>query len=208
MTSPIIPVKLPEDGYHTAAEEHHDAGSLKIFGFWMYILTDCFIFALLFANYALFAGAYDGGPTGRDLFDLRFVLAETMVLLFSSITYGLALISAYLQKLKLTIIWLALTFLLGVTFIIMEIYEFHHLVELGAGPSRSAFWSAYYVLVGTHGIHVTTGLIWMAVMFIHLFNSGLNKVNRVRLACLSLFWHFLDIIWIGVFTLVYLTGVL
>lgn len=194
--------------FHSAAEEHHDAGSLKIFGFWMYILTDCFIFALLFANYSLFAGAYNGGPTGKDLFELKFVFTETMVLLFSSITYGLALISAYRRDVKTTSIWTAVTFLLGITFIIMEVYEFHHLIALGAGPSTSAFWSSYFVLVGTHGLHVTVGLIWMAVMFAHLFKDGLTKANLVRFSCLSLFWHFLDIIWIAVFTLVYLMGVL
>ncbi len=175
---PIQSVSL--NSYHSAAEEHHDANDLKVFGFWMYILTDCFIFALLFANFALFAGSYDGGPTGKDKFELGFVFVETMVLLFSSISYGFALISAYRKRVDLTLLWLGITFLLGLGFIVMEVYEFHHLVSEGVGPSRSAFWSSFYVLVGTHGLHVTTGLIWMAVMIAHVLLKGLTSKTCMR----------------------------
>lgn len=195
-------------GYHSAAEEHHDVTRLRSFGFWIYILTDCFLFSILFANYVLFAGAYNGGPTGKDLFELDFVFIETMILLFSSITYGFVMIAAYRKNLRLVNIWLIVTFLLGASFIAMELYEFHHLISEGAGPSTSAFLSAFFVLVGTHGIHVTCGLIWMLIMFLQVNTAGITTLNRGRLSCLSLFWHFLDIVWIGVFTVVYLMGVL
>jgi len=186
----------------------HDEGSVKVFGFWIYILQDLFLFATLFANFAVFSSAYDMGPAGRQFINLEFVLVETFLLLFSSITYGFAIIMMHRNSLRGTRIWMAITFLLGLAFIAMELYEFHHLINEGAGPWVSAYWSAFFALVATHGIHVTAGLIWMICMFLHLSRHGLSVDNKTRLSCLSLFWHFLDIVWIGVFTVVYLLGAL
>ncbi|WP_428936681.1 cytochrome c oxidase subunit 3 [Brucella sp. NF 2815] len=149
-----------------------------------------------------------GWPQGRELFDLQFVLVETMLLLVSSLTYGLATLSMYKNNRSGVLGWLGVTFLLGAAFLAMEIYEFHHLIVEGAGPDRSSFLSAFFTLVGTHGLHITSGLIWILVLSAMLLRDGLTERNRTRVMCLSLFWHFLDIIWIGVFTLVYLLGVL
>lgn len=189
-------------------EGHHDDGSTKMFGFWIYILQDLFLFATLFANFAVFSSAYDTGPAGKDFIDLPFILVETFILLISSITYGFAIIEMHRNRRAGTLLWMAVTFFLGLAFIGMELYEFHHLIHEGAGPWVSAYWSAFFVLVATHGIHVTAGLVWMMCMFAHLVRNGLSADNKVRLSCLSLFWHFLDIVWIGVFTIVYLMGAL
>ncbi|MDN5248600.1 cytochrome o ubiquinol oxidase subunit III [Bartonella sp. TP] len=203
-------------------EEHHHEhdDSIMLFGFWVYILSDLILFATLFANFAVFASAYYGGPHGNSiiegekLFDLKFVMAETFLLLFSSITYGFAMVSAKQEMLNKVKLWLGITFVLGASFIAMELYEFHHLYKILHDPILnqshliSAYFSAFFMLVGTHGLHVTTGLIWIALMFFQLGHVGLNHHNKTRLACLSIFWHFLDIIWIGVFTAVYLLGVL
>lgn len=131
-----------------------------------------------------------------------------MLLLVSSLTYGLATLSMYKNNRSGVLGWLGVTFLLGAAFLAMEIYEFHHLIVEGAGPDRSSFLSAFFTLVGTHGLHITSGLIWILVLSAMLLRDGLTERNRTRVMCLSLFWHFLDIIWIGVFTLVYLLGVL
>ncbi|RCL03656.1 MAG: cytochrome o ubiquinol oxidase subunit III [Candidatus Tokpelaia sp. JSC161] len=188
------------------APGHDD--SIKIFGFWLYILQDLFLFATLFANIAVFSSSYDAGPIAKDLISLPFVMVETFVLLFSSISYGFSVIQMHRNSLFGTRIWMAVTFLLGLLFILMELYEFNHLLNEGATPQVSAYWSAFFILIGTHGIHVTSGLIWMICMFVHLSWRGLCAENKMRLTCLSLFWHFLDIIWIGVFTVVYLFGAL
>ncbi|RCL01313.1 MAG: cytochrome o ubiquinol oxidase subunit III [Candidatus Tokpelaia sp. JSC085] len=186
----------------------HDHDSTKIFGFWIYLLQDLFLFATLFANMAVFSASYDIGPSGRDFIDLTFVLVETVLLLVSSITYGFAMIQLHRNSLVGMQIWMTVTFFLGLTFIMMELYEFNHLIHAGAAPWVSAYWSSFFVLVATHGAHVTGGLLWMICMFVHLSWDGLNTNNRTRMTCLSLFWHFLDIVWIGVFTLVYLLGAL
>ncbi|MBC8716192.1 MULTISPECIES: cytochrome o ubiquinol oxidase subunit III [Brucella/Ochrobactrum group] len=193
---------------HPAHEDHHDSGSTTLVGFWIYLMSDCVLFSGLFATYAVLAHQFAGGPTGRELFDLQFVLTETMILLASSLTYGLATLSMFRNNRAGVLFWLAVTFLLGFAFLAMEIYEFNHLIAEGAGPSRSAFLSAFFALVGTHGLHITSGLIWILVLSAQLLRDGLTEKNRTRVMCLSLFWHFLDIIWIGVFTLVYLLGVL
>jgi cytochrome o ubiquinol oxidase subunit 3 len=194
----------PNDAHH--AGDHHDEGPKVTLGFWIYLMSDCILFATIFATYAVLKDNIAGGPNGRELFDLPYVAVETALLLISSLTYGLAMISMAADKLKPVIGWLAVTALCGLGFMGMEIYEFAHLIHEGAGPDRSAFLSAFFTLVGTHGLHVTSGLIWMGVMFVHLFRRGLTPANRIRLMSLSLFWHFLDIIWIGVFTIVYLMG--
>ena len=188
------------------AGDHHDEAPKVTLGFWIYLMSDCILFASVFAGYAVLKDNIAGGPNGRELFDLPYVAMETALLLISSLTYGLAMISMEANKLKGVITWLALTALCGLGFMGMEIHEFIKLIAEGNGPGRSAFLSGFFTLVGTHGLHVTSGLIWMGAMFVHLFRKGLTPANRIRLMTLSLFWHFLDIIWIGVFTIVYLMG--
>ncbi|OSN06575.1 cytochrome o ubiquinol oxidase subunit III [Lonsdalea iberica] len=189
-----------------AEHGHHDAGATKVFGFWIYLMSDCILFASLFATYAVLVDGVAGGPTGKDIFELPFVLVETFALLFSSITYGMAMIAMNKGDKSRVNQWLAMTFLFGLIFIGMELYEFHHLIAEGYGPDRSAFLSGFFALVGTHGIHVTSGLIWLAIMMIQVSRRGLTATNKTRLMCLSLFWHFLDVVWICVFTVVYLMG--
>ncbi|CND42515.1 cytochrome o ubiquinol oxidase subunit III [Yersinia pseudotuberculosis] len=189
-----------------AEHGHHDAGATKVFGFWVYLMSDCILFATLFATYAVLVNGTAGGPSGKELFDLNFVLIETFLLLFSSITYGVAMLGMSKGSVKQVNTWLGFTFLFGLGFIAMELYEFHKLIEEGYGPARSGFLSAYFALVGTHGLHVTAGLVWIIIMMIQVARRGLNSTNRTRLMCLSLFWHFLDVVWICVFTVVYLLG--
>ncbi|RLM27759.1 cytochrome o ubiquinol oxidase subunit III [Brenneria alni] len=194
---------------HSAAHAehgHHDAGATKVFGFWIYLMSDCILFASLFATYAVLVNGTAGGPSGKDIFELPFVLVETFFLLFSSITYGMAMIAMNKGNKSQVNAWLGMTFLFGLAFIAMEIYEFHHLIAEGFGPDRSAFLSAFFALVGTHGIHVTAGLIWLIIMMAQVSSRGLTTTNKTRLMCLSLFWHFLDVVWICVFTVVYLMG--
>lgn len=193
---------------HADEHEHHDAGATKVFGFWIYLMSDLVIFGSLFATYAVLSGGTAGGPGPEDIFELPFVLVETFLLLFSSFTFGLAVLAMNADRLGQIKAWLGITFLLGAAFVAMEIYEFQHLIHEGFGPDRSAFLSAFFTLVGTHGLHVTFGLIWILAMLIQLSTKGLNDMTRPRIMCLSLFWHFLDIVWICVFTIVYLMGVL
>ena len=181
---------------------------MTVLGFWLYLMTDCILFASLFATYAVLSGSFAGGPSGHDIFQLDFVLVETAFLLLSSITFGFAMLKMFDGKKAGVLGWLAVTFLFGAGFIAMEIYEFHHLISIGAGPGRSAYLSAFFTLIGTHGLHVTFGLIWIIVMLDMIRRHGLDSINKRRLACLSLFWHFLDIVWICVFTFVYLLGAL
>jgi cytochrome o ubiquinol oxidase subunit 3 len=196
-------------GHHDDHDHgHHDAGGNTVYGFWVYLMSDCILFAGLFATYAVLSGATVDGPTAKELFDLKFVLVETFLLLFSSLTFGFATLSAAKRNMAGLYGWLGVTALFGIGFLCMEVYEFHHLIHEGAGPGRSAFLSAFFTLVGTHGLHVTSGLLWMLVLVIQIARNGLTPRNATRLACLSLFWHFLDIIWIGVFTIVYLLGAL
>ncbi|VAY02144.1 Cytochrome bo(3) ubiquinol oxidase subunit 3 [Arsenophonus endosymbiont of Aleurodicus dispersus] len=185
---------------------HHDIGATKIFSFWIYLMSDLILFACLFATYVVLVHGTVGGPTGKDIFNLNFVFVETLLLLFSSITYGFAMLAMYKQKINMVKLWLFITFLLGFSFIIMESYELHELISYGYGPDRSAFLSAFFTIVGTHGIHVSFGLAWIMIMIIHISLHGLNTINQTRLSCLSLFWHFLDVVWICLFTVVYLLG--
>ncbi|GAB1579597.1 cytochrome o ubiquinol oxidase subunit III [Bordetella petrii] len=196
---------LPHGSGHAG---HHDDGSKTVFGFWIYLMSDLLIFSVLFATFAVLSQATAGGPTGRELFDLSFVLVETMLLLVSSFTFGMAMLNMHAGRKGRVIAWLWITFLFGAGFIAMEVYEFHHLISIGAGPQRSAYLSAFFTLIGTHGLHVTFGLVWIVVMIDMLRRHGLDAVNTRRLSCLSLFWHFLDIVWICVFTFVYLMGAL
>ena len=185
-------------------EHHPENGSML--GFWLYLMSDCLVFAVLFASYAVLGQNYAMGPTGADLFDLSLVALNTSLLLFSSITYGFAMLAAKKNRLQRTMLWLGLTGLLGLSFVALEIGEFVHLVHEGAGPQRSGFLTAFFALVGTHGLHVTFGIIWLVTLAFQLKQHGLTPENSRRLMCLSLFWHFLDVVWIGVFTFVYLMG--
>lgn len=193
---------------HAPAEPHQaeDAVPTKLFGFWIYIMSDCILFAVLFATYAVLNHAYAGGPTGKDIFDLSGVLVETLCLLVSSFTYGLAILALHSQKKNQVILWLVVTFALGAAFVGLELNEFAGLISEGHGPGQSAFLSSFFTLVSTHGLHVSTGLLWMAILIVQVFRKGLTENNGTRLMLLSLFWHFLDIVWIGVFTIVYLMG--
>ena len=178
----------------------------KTLGFWIYLMTDCVLFAALFATFIVLRNATDGGPGGAELFDMPFVLVETMILLTSSFTIGMALLGAARGYKKQTIVWLFVTFFLGIAFLAMEIYEFQHLIAEGNGPSRNAFLSVFFTLVGTHGLHIAVGLLWMIVVIVRLIQHNFKKTDLNRLALLGLFWHFLDIVWIFIFTIVYLIG--
>ena len=196
------PVFLDTEGRH-----HPENGTLL--GFWIYLLSDLMIFGSLFATFGVFSGSYAAGPSGRDLFlpNLHLIAINTGILLVSSITYGFAMLAMMKRNSRGTIGWLLVTGLLGLGFLSIEIYEFHHLIHLGAGPQRSAFLSAFFTLVGTHGLHVLFGVIWLVVLCVQVRKWGLNRTTTRRIACLSMFWHFLDVVWIGVFTFVYLMGV-
>jgi len=190
------------------AVEHPDTAEIQALGFWLYLMSDLIIFAALFATFAVLGRNYAAGPTGKELFDLPYVLGETMLLLFSSVAYGLVMLAVYKGMKKWVLIGLAVTFVLGLGFVLMEINEFLGLIAQGHGPSVSAFLSSYFTLVGTHGTHVTFGLIWMAVMIGQVAVKGLTSPVQSRLMRLSMFWHFLDIVWIGIFSIVYLMGVM
>ena len=195
-----------------ADPHHHDADhapSNSVFGFWLYLMTDCILFAALFATFAVMSHQFAGGPSGKDLFEIPGVAIETAILLFSSITYGFAMLGAHKNNKSTTLFWLAVTFVLGASFVVLEIREFSHLIAEGAGPGRSAFLSAFFTLVGTHGLHVTVGLVWMVVLVLQIAGRAeLSERDIRRLTCLSLFWHFLDIVWICVFSFVYLASVI
>lgn len=188
------------------AQEEVAVHQRKSFGFWVYLMTDCVLFATLFATFAVLQTATAGGPSGAELFDLPFVLVETMLLLTSSFTVGLAYLAAERGLKKQTITWLIVTFLLGAVFLAMELWEFNHLIVEGAGWQTSAFLSSYFVLVGTHGLHIAVGLLWMAVVIFRLLQRNFKETDIRRLSLLSLFWHFLDVIWIFIFSIVYLIG--
>jgi cytochrome o ubiquinol oxidase subunit 3 len=185
-----------------------DADSRSLFGFWVYLMTDCVLFASLFATFAVLHNNTFGGPSGAQLFSLPFVLAETLILLTSSFTCGLAMLAAQKNRKQRVLFWFGVTFLLGLAFLTMELTEFHHLAAEGNSWRRSGFLSAFFTLVGTHGLHITAGLTWMAVMMVHVIRKGLTAANVRKLTMLSMFWHFLDIIWIFIFTIVYLMGAL
>ncbi|VVE30381.1 cytochrome o ubiquinol oxidase subunit III [Pandoraea terrigena] len=206
MTSEVLKHSGAHAEAHAHDHAHHDTGGNTIFGFWVYLMTDLVLFAGLFATFAVLRDSTAGGPTGKELFDLKFVLVETFILLFSSITYGFAMVGMHSGRKSTVLGWLAITWLLGAGFIAMELYEFHHLILEGAGPNRSASLSSFFALVGTHGLHVASGLLWMAVLMFQIGKKGLSSTTTTRLQCLSLFWHFLDVVWIGVFTVVYLMG--
>ena len=194
-----------------AGSEHAvmDTPSKRIivgYGFWIFLLSDIIMFAAFFASYAVLSGSTAGGPSGHDLFDLRNVAIETVCLLLSSFTCGVASIGAQARNNALFYGGMAVTFVLGAAFLFLELHEFVGMVAQGAGPTRSAFLSAFFTLVGCHGLHVTLGLLWLLTMMAQVFAKGYRTDILRRLLCFSLFWHALDIIWVALFTVVYLYG--
>jgi cytochrome o ubiquinol oxidase subunit 3 len=192
--------------FYDTGGHHPENGTLL--GFWIYLMSDCLVFACLFASYGVLGRNYATGPTGAELFELPLVAVNTSLLLLSSITYGFAVIAMGRKRQGATLVWLAATGLLGCGFVGVELHEFANLIHEGNGPQRSAFLSSFFTLVGTHGLHVTVGVLWLATLMAQIARRGLIAANRRRLMCLSMFWHFLDVIWIGVFTFVYLMGAL
>jgi cytochrome o ubiquinol oxidase subunit III len=174
------------------------------YGFWLFLLSDIIIFAALFAAYAVLSGETAGGPDAASLFDKKHVLIETACLLASSVTCGFGSLAVQSGDKGSTYLWMGVTFILGAVFLGLELNEFGHMLDIGAGPSRSAFLSAFFTLVGTHGLHVTIGLCWLIVMLLQLATLGFRPMVARRFFCFGLFWHALDIVWIGVFTIVYL----
>src|SRR3954452_19927039 len=187
-------------------DEHGHAEGSTMLGFWVYLMSDSLIFAVLFATYGVLSRNYAAGPSPANLFDLPLIALNTAMLLFSSITYGLAMLEVEKRRMGLTLFWLAVTRLFGLAFLSIELYEFAHLIHEGATPRRSAFLSAFFTLVGTHGLHVTFGICWLLTLMAQVRQRGLIAENQRRLMCLSMFWHFLAVVWIGVSTFDYLMG--
>jgi cytochrome o ubiquinol oxidase subunit 3 len=193
---------------HTATTLHaNESPDEKTFlGFWIYLMTDCLLFASLFATYIVLHNNTNGGLGGDKLFDMPAILVETLILLTSSFTCGLAMVAVRQRNLKLSTFWFGFTFVLGAIFLIMELSEFSQLIGEGNGWERSGFLSAFFTLVGTHGLHILLGLLWLGIMGWKLIKRGFTAGTIRRLALFSMFWHFLDIIWIFIFTFVYLMG--
>ncbi|CAM5185062.1 Nitric oxide reductase NorE protein OS=Castellaniella defragrans OX=75697 GN=HNR28_003318 PE=3 SV=1 [Castellaniella defragrans] len=192
--------------FYCREEPHAHNGTLL--GFWIYLMSDCFIFASLFVSNAVLGVRYAGGPTGAEVLDLTGVAWNTALLLLSSVTFGFAMLQIRQNNRRAMLGWLAVAGLLAAAFVGLEIHEFTDMIAAGAGPGRSAFLSSFFALVGTHGLHVSVGILWLIVLMVQLRRYGLNPANIRRLWCLSMFWHFLDLVWVGVFSYVYLVGVL
>ena len=192
----------------TEEEEHGASKRIVVaYGFWIFLISDIIVFAAFFATYAVLTDSTAGGPTGRDLFDLRMVAIETACLLVSSFTCGVAGLGAQAKNGRVFQIAMAVTFVLGAAFLTIEMREFAEMIEKGAGPSRSGFLSAFFALIGCHGLHVTAGMLWLLTMMAQVAAKGYRDDILRRILCFNLFWHTLDIIWVGLFSLVYLVGV-
>ena len=202
MTIASEAMPLPAQG-----EGESERSEVKALGFWLYLMTDAVIFALLFATYLVMIHGTAGGPTAKDVFSLPHTFAETVALLFSTTTFGMAMVAAHARDRRMTVIWLVVTLALGLIFIGLEISEFVGMVAQNAGPQRSGFLTSFFTLVATHGLHVTVGMLSILVMIGQILIKGLTEPVVSRLYRLNLFWHFLDIVWIGIFTIVYLYGV-
>lgn len=189
-------------------ETEHNVTDTTVFGFWVYILTDCMLFAGLFAAYAVLHNSTYASPSIKEVTNLPFILAETLILLTSSFTCGLGMLAVQSKNKKMVLALFGATLILGLSFVGMELTEFSSLIREGSGPQQSAFLSSFFTLVGTHGLHVALGSLWMIVLMAQVFHRGVTPFTARRLTCLSMFWHFLDIIWIFIFTLVYLMGAL
>ena len=208
MSSPAQTAETEAIQFYEVAPQHHAAHGSTQIGFWIYLMSDCLIFASLFAIYGVLGGNFAAGPSPVHLFNLQLVAVSTGALLLSSITYGFAMIDMDEGKKNWTLIWLSITGVLGAVFLGLTLFEFYHMIHEGAVPQRSAFLSAFFVLVGTHALHVTFGILWLGTLLVQIGMKGLIPANTIRVQCLSMFWHFLDVIWIGVFTVVYLMGML
>lgn len=189
---------------HAGSAHEQEADDRVMFGFWVYLMTDLLMFAVLFAVFMVLRNNTMGGPTGADLFSPKLALAETLILLTSSFTAGLGMIAARRGLKNQTIAWFGITLLLGLVFLSIELYEFYEFIHEGHTMGENAFLSSFFVLVGTHGLHITSGLIWGAITLLFVAKRGLTRHMVRKLALLSLFWHFLDIVWIFIFTIVYL----
>ncbi len=189
---------------HELSHHEAEANDRTMFGFWIYLMTDLLMFAVLFAVYSVLRNSTFGGETGRELFSLPLALTETIILLTSSFTCGIAMIAVRQRKKLQTLVWFNITFALGLAFLLLEINEFAKLIREGHTLHSNAFMSSYFVLVGTHGLHITSGLLWMAITIGFIVKRGLNSHLVRKLTLISLFWHFLDIVWIFIFTIVYL----
>lgn len=195
---------LHHDSHHD--DHHHDADATDVFGFWIYIMSDCILFSVIFAAFAVLHTNVYGGPSIKEITHLPYILMETMALLASSFTYGLAILALYKQQKNQILFWLLVTFLLGLTFVVMEVNEFVNLYLEGHSWQTSAALSSFFTLVGTHGLHVSLGLLWMLVLMVQVSIYNITPAMKKRLTYLGLFWAFLDIVWIFVFTIVYLMG--
>jgi cytochrome o ubiquinol oxidase subunit III len=209
---PFDPYKLGRARVDDPSRGHGAGGPaakrvIVAYGFWIFLLSDIVMFSAFFASYAVLASATNGGPSGHDIFDLRNVGVETVCLLLSSFTCGMASLAAGARNKSAFYMAMAVTFLLGLTFIGLEIREFVGLIHRGDGPQRSAFLSAFFALVGCHGVHVSAGLLWLLTMIAQVFAKGYRPEILRRILCFSLFWHALDIIWVALFTVVYLLGI-
>jgi cytochrome o ubiquinol oxidase subunit 3 len=196
------------DTVHREEAEDANVVTTQAFGFWLYLMSDLILFSALFATFIVLSRGFAGGPTGKELFHLPYLFGETMLLLASSAVCGLTMLAVRGARRRPVLIGLVITFLLGTGFIAMEVREFCGMIVEGNGPGRSAFLSAFFTLVGTHGTHVSFGLVWMLAMMAQVAAKGLTVPVGSRLLRFSMFWHFLDIVWIGVFTVVYLMGVM
>lgn len=198
-------------GHPHSAAPHSQPGEIheqRALGFWLYLMGDAVLFALLFMTYGIMVGNTAGGPAGKALFSLDNAAIETALLLVSSMTFGFASLSSRSGNRSAVLAWLAITFLLGASFVFLEIREFMGMIRAGAGPDRSGFLSAFFTLVGTHGVHVSIGLIWILILCGQVMIKGLSLTVTSRLFRLGLFWHFLDIAWVGIFSIVYLPGLM
>jgi cytochrome o ubiquinol oxidase subunit 3 len=211
VTSEVATIGLTHGGSEDTGLGHRGPESKSIvvpYGFWLFVLSDMVLFSALFATYAALVRATDGGPTTSQLFDRNLVAIETIALLASSFVCGLAMITAKRANMLWTQVLLLVTGLFGAVFLVIELYEFTHMIAEGAGPQRSAFLSSFFTLVGCHGAHVTAGLLWLGTMMALIWAKGFKQHIRRRLLCFSIFWHALDIIWVAIFTIVYLIGTL
>jgi cytochrome o ubiquinol oxidase subunit 3 len=204
-TTAIDTARPTPSDYYSLTEEPPRNGTLL--GFWIYLMSDCFIFASLFTCYAVLGTEYAGGPSAAEVLDLPGLAVNTALLLISSVTFGFAMLEMARRRKGAMLGWLAVAGLLAAAFVSLEINEFLAMIAEGAGPTRSAFLSSFFTLVATHGLHVTLGILWLIVLMAQSIRFGLNEDNVRRLRCLSMFWHFLDLVWVGVFSYVYLVGV-
>lgn len=197
-----------EAAYVMPPHENREADERTVFGFWVYLMTDCVLFASLFATFVVLRHATFGAPSSEELFDLPFVVLETLILLTSSFTAGVGVFLAKAGKRTQALGFLGATLFLGLAFLTLEIKEFAHFVSVGAGWGKSAFLSAFFTLVGTHGAHVAAGTLWLVILVMQMLRHGLDGKRLRGLTVFSLFWHFLDIVWIFIFTIVYLFGLI